>query len=67
MSGIRAIRRNQVRKMAEKEEMSLKQAWRLLAGREDLWMPVPEMKNKKAAARRKKRQKLQKEARRQNR
>ena len=63
----RSIRRNQVRKMAAKEGMPLKQAWRLLAGRDDLWSPVPDMKSPKLKERRKTRQKLQEEARKRNR
>jgi hypothetical protein len=66
-SSIRAIKRNQVRRMAKIESMPLRQAWRLLMGREDLLSPVADMKSPKTAARRKTRQKLQKEARRHNR
>ncbi len=67
MGSIRAINRNQVRRMAKVENMPLRSAWRLLMGREDLWNPVPDMKSLKAAGRRKTRQKLQKNAHRKNR
>lgn len=67
MSSIRAIKRNQVRRMAAVEKMPLRTAWRLMTGREDLLSLVPAIKSLKVTDKRRARQKLQKASRRKNR
>ena len=63
----RAIQRNLVRKMAKVEGVSLRTAWRLLQGREDLYNKVKPLEAKKTVQRRRKRRELKKASRRNNR
>jgi len=61
---VRAIKRNQVRRMAAAEGMPLRPAWRLLTGKEDLWGSMAHQRNLNATARNEARRKAQRKARR---
>lgn len=66
MASVRSIRRNIARKQAAEENMPLRMAWKLLTGQSLFEAPARPPKAKDAAAKRKKRQKMQKESRKKN-